>query len=84
MGEDENYYYEFWNVVIYIDKPGPLSSLPAARMKEETSIRAANIHWYHKSQFFLREYFQPVNRKSAVNASLMLAQYYTDSFSRVL
>lgn len=33
-----------WNLVIYIDKPGSLSSLPAARMKEERCIRAANTH----------------------------------------
>lgn len=34
-----------WNFVIYIDKPGSLSSLPAARMQEEMCIRATNTHW---------------------------------------
>lgn len=33
-----------WNLVIYIDKPGSLSSLSAARMQEEMCIRAANTH----------------------------------------
>lgn len=73
-----------WNLAIYIDKPVSFRSLPAARMKEEMCIRASNTHWSPKSQFFLRGYFQPENRISTENATLIWAQYCTDLFSRVL